>query len=118
MKTIITSMFLVVISTVMAMPTNTDSLDKGKKSQPSSNPATQVVSVEQIQQENLRLQNQINLLENEKGTLQFKLTMQNMVSMLHEANTSSKVEDLEAKVNFSKLMGNTLLLVQSNNNLK
>ena len=119
MKTLFTSLLL--LSMTMSQATNNpvDSADKGKKNNQTTtktevvaNPATPALSAQQLQEENLKLKAMVfaleNRLEEEKGMLQFKYTMLNMLSRLEEERYQERVNDLQSKLIFNQVMSNTL----------
>lgn len=116
MKTLFTSLLLLAFTVGQAMNVAIDSSDKNKANT-STTPASSTVSMQQLQEENARLKAQLvaveNKLEEERGTLQFKYTMHKMLSLLEQARVSDKMLDLESKASFNSLMGNTLILLQT-----
>jgi len=96
-----------------------DSSDKGKKNNTATaktevvaNPATPVLSAQQLQEENLKLKALLfaleNRLEEEKGLLQFKYTMLNMLAKIEAERKNEQVSDLQSKLIFNQVMSNTL----------
>jgi len=121
MKTVITSMLVLFMTAIQAMPVDKDSADKGKKAEV-SNPTTtpvssSLVSMQQLQQENAALKAQIfnmeNKFENENSLLQYNLTMLNVMSKLNENGKLEMMEELQSQLGFTKTMANTLMLVKS-----
>lgn len=119
MKTLFTSLLLLSMSMSQAATDPVDSSDKGKKnntttakSEVVANPATPVLSAQQLQEENLKLKAMVFMLENrleeEKGLLQFKYTMLNMLTKIEAERNNEKVSDLQSKLIFNQVMSNTL----------
>jgi DUF2075 family protein len=116
MKAIITSMLLLIMIGVQAIPVYTDSTNPGKKSEISnpSNPST--VSMQQLQEENYQLKAKLAALENKfedaKGLFNYQLAMMNLVSKLDEGKKVEKLEDLKSQLGFNQVMTTTLLMIQ------
>ncbi|HSK12883.1 MAG TPA: hypothetical protein VK907_06680 [Phnomibacter sp.] len=119
MKIVFTSLLMMIMAMAQAMPVMTDSLDNGKKSKGNASVpvSTATMSMQQLQEENATLKARLvaleNQLEEEKGMLQYRYTMLNVVNQLEDRNKQEKLEDLRSQVNFSKLMSNTLLMVRN-----
>jgi hypothetical protein len=120
MKTLFTSMLLMTMMALQAMPVFNDSTNPGKKKEVTSistpsNPST--VSVQQLQDENALLRAKIasleNVFENEKGILNYKLTMQGLFNKLDEHQKVEKISDLRAEFNFQQAIANALLLLKN-----
>lgn len=119
MKIIFTSLLLMLLATTQAMPILKDSLDNGKKSQVSTpvtpNVSTATMSMQQLQEENAMLKAKLvqleNRLEEEKGMLQYKLTMSNLMARVEQQNKLETMEELKSQVNFGKMISNTLFLI-------
>jgi hypothetical protein len=121
MKIVFTSMLVLVMTAIQAMPVDKDSVENGKKAQvstPVTTPATaSLVTMQQLQEENAALKMRIsemeNRLENENSMLQYKLVMLNVISKLNENSTMEKLEDLQSQVGFSKMMSNVLMIIRA-----
>jgi len=108
-------------ATTQAMPVLKDSLDNGKKSQVSTpvtpNVSTATMSMQQLQEENAMLRAKLfqleNRLEDEKGMLQYKLTMTKILSRIAELDRINKMEELKSQINFGKSMSGTLMLLKN-----
>jgi hypothetical protein len=121
MKIIFTSLLLMLFATTQAMPVLKDSLDNGKKGQVSTpvtpNVSTATMSMQQLQEENAMLKAKLfqleNRLEDEKGMLQYKLTMTYVLSRIAELDRINKMEELKSQINFGKSMSGTLMLLKN-----
>lgn len=121
MKIVFTSMLVLLITAIQAMPVEKDSVENGKKarvSTPATTPNTSsLVSMQQLQEENAKLKARIaemeNRLENENGMLQYKLTMMTVVNKLNDSSKQEKIEDMQGHIGFTNMMTNTLLLIKN-----
>ena len=120
MKTLFTSMLLMTMVALQAMPVYNDSTHPTKKEKAAnistpSNPST--VSLQQLQDENAQLRAKVaaleNAFENEKGHLNYKITMLGLLNKITEDQKGKKLDDLKAEINFQQVIGKTLLLLTS-----
>lgn len=121
MKVLFTSMLLLTMIAIQAMPVENDSTSPGKKGQATlistpSNPS--MLSMQQLQDENAQLRAKVanleNVHENEKGVLNYKITMLGLFGRLDAEKKAERLSDLEAVLNYQKAMANALLLLKNN----
>jgi hypothetical protein len=121
MKIVFTSMLVLIMTAIQAMPVDKDSIENGKKarvSTPATTPtSSSLLSMQQLQEENAILKARIaemeNRLENENSMLQYKLTMMTVVNKLNESSKQEKMEDMQGHIGFTNMMTITLLLIKS-----
>ncbi len=117
MKTLFTSMLLLVMTVSQAITVSVDSSDKGK-SNPSANPTPSTISVQQLQEENANLKARLATLEttlvNETALLEFKITMKHVLVALENEKQNEKLLRMESLARYNELMGTTLLKFKSN----
>ncbi len=121
MKIVFTSVLVLMMTAMQAMPVDKDSVENGKKarvSAPATTPAsTSLVSMQQLQEENAALKNKIaemeNRLENENSLLQYRYVMLNVFSKLNDNKKMESLEELQSQVGFTTTMSNVLLKIKS-----
>jgi hypothetical protein len=121
MKIVFTSILVLFMTAIQAMPVDKDSIENGKKAQVSTPVTTptssSLLSMQQLQEENTILKARIaemeNRLENENSMLQYKLTMMTVVNKLNEISKQEKMEEMQGHIEFANMMTNTLLLIKS-----
>lgn len=114
-------MLLLIMVTLQAMPVNTDSTNRDKKSESVkvSNPSAPAAALPlyQLQEENTLLKARLatleNKLEEEKSMLQYQLTMLGLVTKLEQTKNTEKMDDLQSQISFNQVLANTLLLLKN-----
>lgn len=115
MKTIITSVLAIMLTTGFANATETST--KRTKTNEASVAAVSFATVTMLQEENNQLRSKVSYLRNLNEELQSKMDyivmMDNMFTQIEAAKQREKETEFKAQVDYSRMMSNMLLQLKT-----